>query len=80
MSKEVELVHFNFSIIFILGLCALIYPMLHAQFEWRSYRKGFSNHVSEADKALFTIESPFISYWVLEHYPSPRVMRQFGLR
>ena len=68
-SKEVELVHFKFSVIFILALCVLIYLMLHAQFEWRPYRKygkEFLKHVSKADKALFTIDSPFISYWVLE--------------
>ena len=38
-SKEVDLVHFKFSVIFILTLCVLIYPMLHAQFEWRPYKK-----------------------------------------
>ena len=78
MSKEVELVHFKFSVIFILALCVLIYPMLYAQFEWRPYRKygnEFLKHVSKADIALFTTDSPLISYWVLEHHPSPRVMR-----
>eukprot|EP00268_Persea_americana_P001817 TRINITY_DN10547_c1_g1_i1.p2 TRINITY_DN10547_c1_g1~~TRINITY_DN10547_c1_g1_i1.p2 ORF type:complete len:114 (+),score=12.15 TRINITY_DN10547_c1_g1_i1:43-342(+) len=57
--------------------------MLHAQFEWRPYRKygkEFFMHVSKADRALFTTDSPLISYWVLECHPSPRVMRQFGLR
>ena len=29
-SKEVDLVHFKFSVISILALCNLIYPMLHA--------------------------------------------------
>ena len=46
----------------------------------KKYRKEFFKHVSKGDKALFNIDSPLISYWVLERHPSPRVMRQFGLK
>ena len=46
----------------------------------RKYGKEFLNYVSKADKALFTTDSPLISYWLLERHPSPRVMRQFCLR
>ncbi|RWR83518.1 serine/threonine-protein phosphatase 7 long form [Cinnamomum micranthum f. kanehirae] len=31
-------------------------------------------------RALFTTDSLLISYWVLERHPTPRVMRQFGMR
>ena len=57
--------------------------MFHAQLEWQLYKKydkEFLNNVSKEDKALFTTDSPLISYWVLERHFSPRVMRQFGLR
>ena len=60
-SKEVELVHFNFFIIFILALIVLIYPMLYAQFEWQSYKKyenKFLKHVSPQ-----TLPLCHIGYW-----------------
>lgn len=56
--------------------------MLYAQFEWLPYKKNskeFFNKVSKENKTLFATDSLLISYWVLEHHPSPRVMRQFGL-
>lgn len=53
------------------------------EFEWQPYKKyekEFLKHVSKDDKTLFTTDSPLISYWVLKHHPSSRVMKQFGLR
>ena len=46
----------------------------------KKYGMEFLKYMSKDDKALFTIDSSLISYWVLERHPSPGVMMQFGLR